>query len=228
RIVTDAKLPPDMSGTSTASGKTLSKSGRNKPFGLVVSKRQAASISGRACAPRAASAPQRLRACQSFRSVTRAMVGPNADARGEINSGERGIEKFQVEMPGVEILTGIERGDGHLPRTKQHRIDRVEVAFEPLEDIRKRLAIVARARARQFLGQRTCIGGGANYHQMNAPGVNNSVVGAPHRSHHVRMWRREGRGRHAFDNAVQRELQFVRLVQRDLEHACYDLGRTGK
>src|SRR5262245_4336326 len=148
RSVTASKLPPAMSRTSTPSGKPGPKPGRIRPFGLVVSKRQAASISGRARAPSAANALQSARACQSFDSVTRAMVGPDGDARGASNSGERGIEKLQVEVSGVEALAGFERRDRYLARTKQHWIDGVEIAFEALEDFREGLAIIARTCAR--------------------------------------------------------------------------------
>src|SRR4029450_8606412 len=113
--------------------------------------RLADSTSGRPRAPSAANALQRARACQSFESVTRAMVGTGGDASGASNSGERGIEKVQTEMAGVEALAGFERRDRHLARTKQHWIDGVEIAFEAREDFREGLAIVARARALQLL-----------------------------------------------------------------------------
>src|SRR5262249_12675087 len=61
-----------------------------------------------------------------------------------------------------------------------------------------------------------------------APGINNGIVCAPHRSDHVGMRRREGRGCHAFDDTVEWKLQFVRLVKSDFEHACNDLGAAGK
>src|SRR6478752_6891884 len=115
--------------------------GRMRPFGLFVSKRQAASISRRVRAPTAANALQRARVCQSFESATRAIVGSDGDASGASNSGERGIEKFQVEMAGMEALAGFERRDRHLARTKQHWIDGVEIAFEAREDFHERLTI---------------------------------------------------------------------------------------
>src|SRR6476660_1030439 len=146
--VTASKLPPAMSRTSTALGKPAPSPGRMRPFGLVVSKRQAASISRRVRAPTAANALQRARVCQSFESATRAIVGSDGDASGASNSGERGIEKFQVEMAGMEALAGFERRDRHLARTKQHWIDGVEIAFEAREDFHERLTIIARARAR--------------------------------------------------------------------------------
>ena len=42
------------------------------------------------------------------------------------------------------------------------------------------------------------------------------------------MWRAEGRGAHAVDDALERKLQLVRFVQRHFQHPCDHLRAAGQ
>src|ERR1700730_5399010 len=82
--------------------------------------------------------------------------------------------------------------------------------------------------ARQSICKLGCVACGARQEEMNSPAVNDRVIGAPHRGYEIRMRRRKGRGPHAFDDPIEREAEFVRLVQGNFKNAGDDLNATSK
>src|SRR5690242_5668075 len=194
RSVTASKLPPGTVRTSTASGR-LAKPGRASACGAAVSMAQADRLTNRARAPAAAKARIRLRECQSGPSLISAIRGAAAAGSGATESRERGIEQLEIEAAGLEAFAGVECRHDHLRRAEQQRIDGVEVALEALEDLGERTSVVARAFARQLLGELARGRRGAGHHQMGAPRIDDGVVGTAHRGDEVRMRRRERRRR---------------------------------
>src|ERR1700758_1260249 len=138
RNVTASNVPPDMERTTTASGRRSPKPSICKPPALCVAMPHRCGRMDAAPKPRAASAAATSRACQSMRSTTRPIVGVDACPLPPKCSGERGIELLQVNVSGLEAVAGLQGRNDNLCGTKQHRIDRVEVAVDRLENLRER------------------------------------------------------------------------------------------
>src|SRR5262252_8798094 len=108
----------------------------------------------------------------------------------------------------MEALAGLDGRNYHLGRTEQHRVDGVEIALEALEDLRKGLAVIAGALARQSLRELARL--------------------ARRTGDEIRMRRRKRRGTESLHDSLQRKSQLVRFVQRDLEYARHHLHAAGK
>ena len=148
-------------------------------------------------------------------------------ARRQACYAKEASSKLQVDVPAMEgspLSMAVTITSAGL---NSNGIDGVEVALEALEDLGERPAVVARGRARQRLREvarvvvdRARRGGPA--------AIDDGVVGAAHRGARVGVRRRQRRRAEAVRPALQRKLELVRLVQRDLEHAGDDLGRAGE
>ena len=128
-------------------------------------------------------------------------------------------------MPGA---AAVEVADPHLGRCEQRGVDLVEVEAGGAEDVGERGAVVARIARRQLLRERARRRITAAHAQVHAAAVQDGVVGAAHRLHAVGAGRGQRRGGCAFDDVMQREAEFVGLVQRDLEHPRDHLRRARK
>ena len=176
-------------------------------------------------------APRQARARASrSRSATRPTIGRGCAAvareafrRRRHRAGSRSIS------PAWKAFAGFERGDGDLCRTEQHRIDGVEVAFERLEDLRERPAVVARALAGKPFGERARLLRRPGDEQMHLAAENDGVVGAAHGGDEIRMRRRTS-GAAPMPSTMRSsgKCQFVGFVQRDFEHARHDLRAAGE
>src|SRR5437763_15563126 len=109
------------------------------PYGMSLSKPQAARSTQTVRAPSAANALVSSRACKSTRSVISAIVGGGSPPRAS-GSPECGIEQIQIDVAGVKALAAFDGGDDHGCRREQHRVDRIEIPIETREDFRKRPA----------------------------------------------------------------------------------------
>src|SRR6185312_3338093 len=154
RNVTASNGPPDMERTTTASGRRSANPSICNPPEFSVAIPHRCRRMGAVPKPRAANAEATSRACQSMRSTTRPMVGVATCPVLPKRSGERGIEQVQINFSGLEALAGLQRRDDNLCGAEEHRIDRVEVAVDRLENFRERTPIVARRSARKLVGQR--------------------------------------------------------------------------
>ena len=74
-------------------------------------------------------------------------------ARRQTRQANEASSSRRSTLAAMEAFAGLDRRDDHLGRAEQHRVDRVEVALEALEDLGEGLAVVARAIARQRLRQ---------------------------------------------------------------------------
>ena len=99
-----------------------------------------------------------------------------------------------------------------------NRVDRIKIAVETPENLREGLAEVARSATGKRLRERLRVCRRASHEKLYASAVNDRVVGAAHRRHKIGMRRAERRRAHAVDDPFKRELQFVGLVQGDLQH----------
>src|ERR1700722_16184800 len=140
------------------------------------------------------------------------MVGPSAKLAAL--SGERGIEQFVMHRAGVKTLAAFDRHDDDLGRAEQHRIDRVEVALEAPENLGKRSAEITRPATGEGLRETLRILGRPGDSEAGPPPKDDPVVGATHCGDEIGMWRTERRGAHAVDNALERNLELMRLMQR--------------
>src|SRR6201993_2487039 len=105
-------------------------------------------------------------------------------------------------MAAMEALAGLDGRDDHLGWTEQHRVDGVEIALEALEDLRKGLAVIAGALARQSLRELARLARRTGDEQMHAASVDDRVVGAAHRGDQIRMRRGKRRGAESLHNAL--------------------------
>src|SRR5262245_50099541 len=228
RNVTAWNVPPDIVRTNTASGRRSPRPAMFNPDGRCVSMAHERKLIACVRTPSAAKACASTRACQSIPSIASAMSGGAGagSAAGVLREG--GIEKLQVDMPAVEAFAAVDGGDDHLGRAEQHGIDGVEVALEALENLGKRPAVIARALARQRLGEVARVARRTGNEEMDPPGIDDGIVGAAHRSDEIGMRRREWCRAEALDQALQRKFELVRLVQRDLEHAGDHLYAAGE
>src|SRR5580693_4730196 len=144
------------------------------------------------------------------------MVGPSAERPAM--SGERGIEQSVMHFACVKTLAALDRRNDDLGRAEQHGIDRVEVAFETLEDLGKRSAEIAGRAAGKRLRETLRILGRPGDIELRASPVDDRIVGAAHRTDKVGMGWIKRRGAHAIDNALERKLELMRLVQRHFQH----------
>ena len=82
--------------------------------------------------------------------------------------------------------------------------------------------------ARQLIGKCAGLPGRTAHEQLHPAGKDDGVIGAAHGGHEIRM-RRGERGRpDAVENARQRKLERVRLVQRHFENPGDDLHGAGE
>src|SRR5262249_28713092 len=153
RTVTCSNVPAAMVRTKAPSGSVSPKPGRIRPCALAVARPQPRSDRTSTRAPRATSALPSRRVCQSGSSTKSATLRGGAERRVE----ERGIQRSRSEA-----ATALERSHGHERRTEQQPIHLVEVALVGLEDLRERTTVVARACARQLVGEllRVVVGAG--------------------------------------------------------------------
>src|ERR1700750_3163744 len=142
-------------------------------------------------------------------------VGPSARPAA---SGERGIEQFVMHFAGVKTLSALDRGHDDLSRAEQHGIDGVKIALEALEDVSERRAKIARSAAGKRLREILCILGRPRDKELRAPTVNDRVVGATHCGDKVGMRGTERRGAHPIDDALERKLELMRLMQPLFQH----------
>ena len=128
----------------------------------------------------------------------------------------------------VKTLSALDRRDDDLGGAEQHGIDGVEVAFEPLEDLSKRRAEIARHATGKRLSESLRIVSGPGDIELRASAVDDRIVGAAHGADKIGMRRTERRGAHAVDDAPERKFQLMRLVQRHFQHARDHLGRPSQ
>src|SRR5262249_16182636 len=178
--------------------------------------------------PRSARALVSSRACQSTRSPTSATRSIAAAGLRAIPSGERGIEQLQIDAAVMKALTAFDRRNGYLSRAEQHRIDRIEIALEALEDLRERLAIVARCRAGQPLGESPRIARCAGDKQVRTTCVDDRMIGSSHGGDQIGVRRRQGRRAYALNNTLERKFEFMGLMECHFENAGDDLNISGK
>ena len=174
RSVTASKVPPDMERTNTASGRRSRSPAMSKPGRALRVEAAQRAADRRTSARPARRAPCRARARASRMPVdderrcgARLMrARPRACYANEASSRSRSTRPVRKLSPRVE------RRDDDLRRAEQHRIDGVEVALDALEDLGERPAVVARAFARQLLGQA---------HALRRPGRSRTVEPVRHR-----------------------------------------------
>src|SRR6185312_283069 len=225
RKVICSSVPCEIERTNTASGSSPSKPGISMPLSSCVSKAQRGSELMTTEAPRARSASARRRTCQlplssSRKSATRS---PLAAA-----SAEAFIDDVWSKFARMERGAGVEVGNDHLGGAEQHGIDFIEVAAGRRENLGKRQAVGRARRARQLLRQllRRLIS--TAHEQLYASTVDDGVVGAAHGADEIRNWRRDRRGADAVLDMLERKVQLVRFVQRNLKDARGDLHGAGE
>src|SRR6185312_14987955 len=132
--------------TNTASGRASVNPGRRKPWPPpAIAKPVSCSDTETASAPSAVKARFSRRVCQSASSTKIATLGRGI-AEGLVDQG-------LVESAAVEGAAAVERRDGDAGRAEQQPVHGIEIALVGIEDLRERPAVVARAGARQVLGQ---------------------------------------------------------------------------
>ena len=108
------------------------------------------------------------------------------------------------------------------------RIDGVEVAFETLEDLGERRAEIARRATGKRLRETLRILGRPRDIELRASAVDDRIVGAAHRGDKVWMRWAERRGAHPIDDALERKLELMRLMQRHFQHPRNHLRSPGQ
>src|SRR5438270_6202816 len=192
-----------------------------------VSKPQAESFIGDACAPHRAKAAASSFTAQSVLSAAMAIRSPPS-MRAARASAKRGIEKLMRDGTGAERLAALQRCYDRHRRTEQHRIDLVEVALIEAKYLGKRPAVIPGPYARQILGKLARPRRRTIDEKLHLPAIDDRVVGAAHRGDEIGMRRRQRRRAEAVDNIGQGKMQRMRLVQRDFEHARGNLHAAGK
>src|ERR1700679_4278283 len=144
------------------------------------------------------------------------MVG--ASVKPAAMSGERGIEQFVMNFACAKTLSAFDRGDDDLSRTEQHGINGVEITLEALENLGKGSAEIARCATGKRLRETLRILGRPGDIELRASAVDDRIVGAAHRTDKVGMRWTERRGAHAIDDALERKLQLMGLMQRHFQH----------
>src|SRR5215470_5748577 len=134
--------------TTMVSGKAVPIPSIASPVGLEVAKPHAVNLIGVGVTPRATSARDNARACQSILSTTRPTRGRRVAGCTEMASGEGRIEKAKIQFSGVKALAGFDRRHDNHGRAEQHRINRVEIAIDARKQFGERSSIVTRSPAR--------------------------------------------------------------------------------
>src|ERR1700722_11096194 len=125
----------------------------------------------------------------------------------------------------VKAFSAFDRGDYNLGRAEQHGLDGVEVALETLEKLGKRSAEVARRPTRKRVRETLRLRGRPGDIELRASAVDDRVVSAAHSGDKVRMRRTEGPSAHAVEDALERKLELMGLVQRHFQHPRNHLRR---
>src|SRR5262249_5054064 len=154
RSVTASKLPPGIVRTKMASGRPAPTPSIAKPVAFEVAKPHAVNLIGIEVAPRGVSARDSARACQSRLSPPRPTRRRRTARRIAIASGERRIEKAEIQFSGAKGCASFNRRHHDLGGTEEHRIDGVKIAVDARKQFRKRTSVVTRSLARQLLRKR--------------------------------------------------------------------------
>src|ERR1700677_2185199 len=165
----------------TASGNFGPKPLILKPNFALVSNCVADRRKGTARTPSVTIALVSSRACQSNRSTASAMRSPAKLFAKAASTTEGLVQQRGIKLTGMKTFAGLERGYDHLGWTEQQRINRIKIAFELSEQLRKRPPEVARSRAGQTFGQALCFHRRSSDVKMHSARINDGVVGATHR-----------------------------------------------
>ena len=138
------------------------------------------------------------------------------------------LQHLPVPFSRAEGFARLDGRDDHFGRAEEMRVDRVEVALERLEDLRKGLSVVARPAAWQLLGEVPRSSRTAANEQLHQPAIDDRVVRPSHRLQEIGMGCRNRCAAGSIDDIVQREMQAVRLVKGHLQRAADDLHAAGK